>query len=171
MQRLVEVAGAIAGQRPTHLSEDGATLTIGLATDRLGRDRWLVVESVQPDDEMPLELMQFRHLYPIALGNPETASDLLRSLLLLNRVATFGHSGLCEESTCLYYVFTCPRPSDLSAARDIVDLVDAITTWHGDLLGRVCAGNAAFSDVMADLDEKGALPRPIVYGAGASSPM
>ena len=143
-------------------------LMVTLENDAQGRERVLMIDVVPTEEDDPIELIQFRLVYPILVeGDEETMAMLLRALLLLNSALVIGHNGFAEETPGLYYTYTLAtgRAAGLEepALDDIVGLIDYLTEWQGDLLDHVAQGRADTDEVLEALIERDLPPQPLFF--------
>lgn len=160
------------GETIDGLPVDGP-LIVALENDGLGRERLLMIDLVPTDPEDPIELVQFRLVYPIVLeGEDDTVADVLRTMLLLNRALVIGHNGLAEESQGLYFAYTMliGRESGLDAAAlaDAIGLIDYLTEWQGELFDQVVRGEIDVDGVLAALAERELEPQPLFFRRDAA---
>ena len=133
-------------------------LIVLLEEDHADRERAIIIDALPVDADDPIELFQFRVVYPIGHIEDDAMGELARALFLLNRTLPIGHNGLCEETPGLYFAYTLAIPAggDIGDAviGDIIDLIDFLTTWHGALLDQVTTARITCADSDAIHDDR-----------------
>lgn len=150
-------------------------LIIALEADSLGRERAIFVELLprdQGDTPDAAEIIGFSYVHPYALTRPEMVPDLIRVLLFLNRLLPLGAHNFCEESPGVYFSYSL-LVDDIAgvpenALRDVVGLIEEITSSHGTLIEQVIRGQMSSDDVIEEMRRNGFAPRPIFSSALAA---
>lgn len=145
--------------------EDAWPLHVGLETDRLGRDRIVVLTPIPSEPDDPVQLLHLHFNYPFVVRDGDTLAEVVRAIFLLNRTVPLGHNGLVEEEGGLIFTHTLLLPPSGDQSGLIVETVailDHVTAWQGGILDRVASGQNDMPDVMSELDRRGLRPHPLL---------
>lgn len=152
-------------------------LVVPLEADVRGGERLLMIFDVPTAPDDPIEMYQFRLVYPTQINTAvsedddeqdereDAASELTRVLFMLNRAVVLGHNGLCEETPGLYFSYMLVRAKgeaiNDAALEELVQLIDFQTLWQGGILDRVARGVADADSIYAEMLERDLEPQPL----------
>ncbi|MCG8693880.1 MAG: hypothetical protein MI806_21970 [Minwuiales bacterium] len=147
-------------------------LMVVLDTDYMDRERVLLIETLPETDGDAVAMIHFRVVYPSPVSDPDVLPEVLRSMLILNRVLPIGHNGFCEDTPGLYFAYTLTVPGGApipdTVLEECVGLIDYCSNWHGMLLDQVARSEITSAGVLTDLAEREIEPRPLFFREAAA---
>lgn len=159
---------AKSGWSPVRATIDGGrieALVLSLGEDAAGRARDLFIEDIElaAEDGRETHALSFAAFHPYAISDIDAVPDLLRVLLLLNRIAPLGSHHFCEETPGVYFSYLLmadPKLADHVLIRTVEIIADCLAA-HGMLIERVARGAWDSEAVFEELDRMGGRPRAI----------
>ena len=104
------------------------------------------------EDQLSSSILSLTVTYPFYLADTSNSTELLRLLLLLNRMLPFGDYGLQEDKRAVdyrYQLLVAGEDSpDATLVQETVGTIAWITQAHADIIEQVLSGEVGCDEVI-----------------------
>lgn len=143
-----------------------APLAVPFRPDELGREMILFIEVMPHGAHHDVAFINFCLLYPLQFVEQQPTTELLRAVLLLNRVLPVGYNSICEQTPAIYYahqiMFATGHGVSADVIQETVHMIGYFTRQHGQFLSNVFQGNANCDDFLMQRDLVGTPLLPLI---------